>query len=66
MTLIEVDDSLTAGSFALATIRGHIPGLWIEGVSVSPSNGKITIYFNKAVPAGKTVTVGWLVAASSN
>lgn len=53
---------LTSASLVLATIHGQpISGLSVLSVQVVPAKDKFTIYLSKAVPAGKTATVGWLI-----
>ena len=53
---------LTTGSLVPATLHGPpITGLYVASVQVSPAANKFTIYLSKAVPAGKTATVGWIV-----
>ena len=53
---------LTAATLVNATVQGApITGLYVASVQVQPTLNKFTIYLNKAVPAGKTATVGWFV-----
>ena len=53
---------LTSATFVTATLQG-VPssGLWVQSVQVVPASDKFTIYLNKAVPSGTTVTVGYFV-----
>jgi hypothetical protein len=53
---------LTTASLVPATLHGPpITGLYVASVQVLPGKNKFTIYLNKAVPAGMTATVGWVV-----
>ncbi len=53
---------LSAATLVTATVQGApISGLHVASVHVQPSLNKFTIYLSKAVPSGKTATVGWFV-----
>jgi len=53
---------LTTATVVTATVHGApITGLNVASVQVQPALNKFTIYLSKAVPAGKTATVGWFV-----
>jgi hypothetical protein len=54
--------NLRPGTLVTATLQGiRIGGVWVASVNVQPSANKFTIYLNKAVPTGKTATIGWFV-----
>jgi len=56
---IPITGGLSGVSFVIATIRGNVSGVWVQGVTIDTTHSKITIHLNKAVSS--TVKVGWLV-----
>ena len=47
-------------ALVLATIQGNVPGVYVQGVTVSVgSSGSFTVHLNKATPAN--VAVAWFV-----
>ena len=64
LSQIDVEkDQLSSVTLVTATLQGPpIPGLYVLSVRVQPTQDKFTIYLSKAVPAGKTATVGWFIA----
>ena len=53
---------LTSSTIVTATLQGApITGLWVQTVQVVSASNKFTIYLNKAVPSGKTATIGYFV-----
>jgi hypothetical protein len=54
--------SVTASSLVLATVQGTgVDGMYIKSVQAIPAQSKLIIYFNQAVPAGKTLKIAWFV-----
>jgi hypothetical protein len=54
--------NLHPGTLVTATLQGiRIGGVWVASANVQPFANKFTIYLNKAVPTGKTATIGWFV-----
>ena len=49
---------LSTKTFIIATVQGGAGDVWVQRVSVSPSNGYIRIYLNAAATAN--TRVGWL------